>query len=707
MEWLPAISFLGAASSSMLATAGLLFRPRTLAQWLLIIGLLLLGAESLCQALSFRTVTAEDMLFWQVMRCGVVTLIPAIWLAFSVSYSRGDARRHLRQWYPAILALVVTLPMVALLFRAELITEARAIQPAGNWSFHIAWPGKFIQCGLLIGSVLVLTNLEWTFRAAVGTSRWRIKYAVIGLALLFGTRLFSSSQALLYSSTTFQWGLLNSIALTLACVLLAFSFYRSRLATVDIYPSATALYKSLTVMIAGAYLVVVGIVAKLVLLLGGEEAFPILVFVLLVAIVGLSVLWLSDRVRRAAKQFVSRHFQRPMYDYRRVWSSFTETTAAQLDRQELYRSVARLISSTFEALSVSVWVVDPARGTLALAASTSLANDQPVEPSDATELLHCLSSLKPEELQPVYLERSKEAWCAVLRRANPACFPEGGERLCSPLVAGGEVVGFLVVGDRVAGVPFTAEELELLKCLSEQLGAVLRTLSLSEQVAHARELQAFQAMSAFLVHDLKNTASTLSLMLRNMAVHFDNPAFREDALRGLSRSVEHINDLISRLTLLRHKLEIHKRACDLSEIVRAALKNLGESSAIRIEEDHQPLPKLGLDSQQIESVLTNLLFNARDSITGEGVIRVQTEPRGRWAVLSIQDTGCGMTPEFLAQNLFRPFQTTKKRGLGIGMFQAKTIVEAHGGRIEAQSVPGSGSTFRIWLPLTGEEKTQP
>ena len=235
---------------------------------------------------------------------------------------------------------------------------------------------------------------------------------------------------------------------------------------------------------------------------------------------------------------------------------------------------------------------------------------------------------------------------------------------------------------------------------------MLRTLSLTEQVAHARELQAFQAMSAFLVHDLKNTASTLSLMLRNMAVHFDNPAFREDALRGLSRSVEHINDLISRLTLLRHKLEIHKRACDLSEIVRAALKNLGELSAIRIEEDHQPLPRLGLDAQQMESVLTNLLFNARDSITGEGVIRVQTEPRGRWAVLSIQDTGCGMTPEFLAQNLFRPFQTTKKRGLGIGMFQAKTIVEAHGGRIEAQSVPGSGSTFRIWLPLTGEEKTQ-
>ncbi|HEY9174485.1 MAG TPA: XrtA/PEP-CTERM system histidine kinase PrsK [Verrucomicrobiae bacterium] len=706
MEWLPAISFLGAASSLLLATASLVFRPRTLAQWLLIVGLVLLGLESLCQALSFRAVAEQQMLFWQVTRHWVIALLPAIWLAASLAYSRGDPGRHLRQWSPAILLLAVVLPLVAVVFRRELIFEARAIEPAGNWLFRIAWPGKLLQGGMLIGSVLVLANLEWTFRAAVGTARWRIKYAVIGLALLFGTRLFSSSQALLYSGTTFQWGLLNSVALSLACVLLAFSFYRSRLATVDIYPSATALYKSLTIMVAGVYLVIVGLIAKLVITLGGERAFPLLVFVLLVAAVGLSVLWLSDRFRSATKQFVSRHFQRPMYDYRRVWSSFTATTAAQLDRQELFRAVARLISTTFEALSVSVWAVDPARGTLALAASTSLTTDRPAEPFDASELLASLSPLKPEDLEPVCLERSKKPWCEILRRANPTFFPEGGERLCSPLVASGEVVGFLVVGDRVAALPFTAEELELLKCLSEQLAATLRTLRLSEQVAQARELQAFQAMSSFLVHDLKNTASTLSLMLRNMAVHYDKPAFREDALRGLGRCVEHINDLISRLTLLRGKLEIHKAACDFNDLMRTAIKNLGEPEGIRIEADHWPLPKVELDARQIESVFTNLLFNARDAITGEGVIRVRTEPLDRWAVATISDTGCGMTPEFIAQNLFRPFQTTKQRGLGIGMYQAKTIVEAHGGRIEAQSVPGAGSTFRVWLPLPADETTQ-
>lgn len=164
--------------------------------------------------------------------------------------------------------------------------------------------------------------------------------------------------------------------------------------------------------------------------------------------------------------------------------------------------------------------------------------------------------------------------------------------------------------------------------------------------------------------------------------------------------------MISRLTLLRGKLEIQKSPCDFNDLMRTAIKNLGEPEAIRIEADHWPLPKVDLDARQIESVFTNLLFNARDAITGEGVIRVRTEPLDRWAVATITDTGCGMTPEFLAQNLFRPFQTTKQRGLGIGMYQAKTIVEAHGGRIEVQSVPGTGSTFRVWLPLPGDETTQ-
>lgn len=700
MDWVPTINLVGALCGLALALALLAVKPRSAAWLLLAGGLALVAGESLCQRFAFLAVSREAMLRWQTLQNFLAALGPVVWLAFSLTFARGEPGRHWRQWRPALLAFGIGLPAWAILFHGQVVSEVAPTLPDGNWFFRAPWPGKALQAGVLLGAVLVLTNLEWTFRAAVGTSRWRVKYAVLGLALLFGARIYTSSHAVLYSGTDFRLGLLNSAALCLATLLLAFSFLRSKWAPVDVYPSATALYRSLTVLLAGLYLFLVGVVAWLV----RSASLPVLTFLLLLAAVGLGVLCLSDRVRQAVKRFVSLHLRRPAHDYRRVWSSFTARTAAHLDRGELCREVARLISETFEALSVTVWLLDSARGRLTLAASTSLTAEPASEPAEATELMDAVAALRNQSPKPVNLERCSERWCRLLQQSNPAFFASGGERLCLPLVAGEEVLGFLVVGDRVAGAPFSAEDLELLKCLGEHLAAALRTRSLSEQLANARELAAFQAMSAFLVHDLKNTASTLSLMLRNMSVHYDKPGFREDALRGLAGSVQHINDLISRLTTLRHKLELHKQPCDLREVIETALKRVGEPPGLTFQRQFAPLPVLQLDPAEMESVLTNLLLNARDATGGQGCITIRTETRDRWAVVSVSDTGCGMAPEFIAHQLFKPFQTTKPNGLGIGMFQARAIVEAHGGRIEVQSAPGQGTTFRVWLPVSDQAK---
>jgi putative PEP-CTERM system histidine kinase len=215
----------------------------------------------------------------------------------------------------------------------------------------------------------------------------------------------------------------------------------------------------------------------------------------------------------------------------------------------------------------------------------------------------------------------------------------------------------------------------------------------------AKELEAFQAMSAFFVHDLKNTASTLNLMLQNLPVHFDDPAFREDTLRGISKTVDHINHLIGRLSLLRHELQIRPAESDLNELVSKTLAGWGKTSDVDLVKDLHPLPKLSLDREQMLKVVTNLVLNAIEAVSGKGHVRVETSQRNGWVVLSVADNGCGMSAEFLNHSLFRPFQTTKKRGLGIGMFQSKMIVEAHGGRIEVESELGKGTTFQVLLPL--------
>ena len=268
------------------------------------------------------------------------------------------------------------------------------------------------------------------------------------------------------------------------------------------------------------------------------------------------------------------------------------------------------------------------------------------------------------------------------------------------MTVGGEVLGLMTLGDRVGGAAFLHQDMDLLKCVGDQVAASLRNLQLSGKLMQVKEMEAFQTMSTFFVHDLKNTASTLGLMLKNLPVHFNDPAFREDALRGVSKTVNHINSLISRLSLLRHGLEVKRVEADLNEIVEKSLASHKGALDAEVIKEFRSVPKMMLDPEQLMKVITNLIINSLEAVPKQGgQLRIQTGQINSWGVLSVSDNGCGMTPEFLNRSLFRPFQTTKKAGLGIGMFQSKMIIEAHGGRVEVESEPNVGTTFRVLLPI--------
>jgi signal transduction histidine kinase len=206
-------------------------------------------------------------------------------------------------------------------------------------------------------------------------------------------------------------------------------------------------------------------------------------------------------------------------------------------------------------------------------------------------------------------------------------------------------------------------------------------------------------MSAFFVHDLKNTTSTLNLMLNNLPEHFNDPEFRADALRGISKTVAHINRLIGRLSQVRHELQIKPVDSDLNEVVARALAGWEAAAGVSLVKELLALPRISLDPEQMLKVVTNLVLNAREAVLPAGEIRIATAQSHGWVILTVSDNGSGMAPEFISRLLFRPFQTTKKNGLGIGLFQSKIIVEAHKGRVEVASQPGKGTTFRVFLPL--------
>jgi len=453
-------------------------------------------------------------------------------------------------------------------------------------------------------------------------------------------------------------------------------------------------------MIAGGYLFVVGAIAMLVKWRGGMVGFQLKTLYFLFALVLLAVLLLSDRIRLRISQFVSRHLRRSRFDYREVWRTFTEKTAAQVTIDSLCRAVAAWVSAHLDTLSVTIWLVDEAGQRLTYGASTAVSDFGGAAPAlESVDAGRMLAEIARNPV-PVNLDATKVPWAAEMRTLHPVFFPKGGSRFCIPMVCRGRPVGLMTLGDRVRGVPFTHEELDLLRCVGEQAASALLNLRLSEKLLENRELEAFQTMSTFFVHDLKNTVSTLSLTLQNLPRHFADPAFREDALRGIGKSVIRMQQLIGQLTVLRQKLEIRPVMADLNEVIAAALESLPSGEALPLTRQLQPVPRILIDPEQMRKVILNLVLNAQEALNGAGGrISVETAAHPDCVEVAVTDNGCGMTSEFLHRSLFRPFQTTKKSGTGIGMFHSKMIVEAHRGRIEVASEPGMGSTFRIVLPI--------
>lgn len=692
--------FIGSSVGAAMAAFGLLRRKHSISDWIWVAGFTALSVDALYGGLVAHAASLEEVAGLQRQRLLSASAIPGIWVLFSLTYARGGSAGAIRKhrWGSASVALV--LPAFAVLCRWHLIAAHRPNNDNSHWQLGLGWAGVLVYVFLLIGSVLVVMNLERTFRAAVGTMRWRIKFMLLGVGLLFIVRIYTSSQALLFKGIDPQLDTLNSVALIIAAALITRSLFRSRQSEVDVYPSQSILQNSITILLAGIYLIAVGVLAKVTTYFGGDSQFALKAFLALVSLVALAIFLQSDRVRLHLRRFVSRNFQRPLYDYRTVWRKFTEGTASRVEADDLCRSLARMVADVFQSLSVAIWLWDDRRDGMGLAASTFLSNEKGASLKLSQAMSTELDNGFRANPDPVDLEGADAGWSAVLREAHPSQFPNGGHRICVPLISQGEVIGLITMGDRVGGVPFSLQDFDMLKCVADDAAAGLRNAQLSQELLQAKELEAFQTMAAFFVHDLKNAASTLNLMLQNLPEHFDDPAFREDALRGVSKTVTHINRLIGRLSLLRHEQRIQASEQDLNEVVSAAMAGLEQGAGTVLSKDLRPLPRVMIDREQFTKVVTNLVLNATEAVAANGSIRVETRLEGGWAVLSVGDNGSGMSPEFLATGLFRPFQTTKKTGLGIGMFQSKMIVESHGGRIAVASEQDKGTTFEVFIPVT-------
>jgi putative PEP-CTERM system histidine kinase len=223
--------------------------------------------------------------------------------------------------------------------------------------------------------------------------------------------------------------------------------------------------------------------------------------------------------------------------------------------------------------------------------------------------------------------------------------------------------------------------------------------------AEARQFESFFRLSAMLTHDLKNSIEALSLIVGNMERHFQNEQFRLDAMKSLTSATDKLRALVARLsrpvTSLsgEHKLP---RQVDVVPILNRVIKATAEPAATQHTIDVKlPAQLLAVvDVERIEEVFENLILNALESMTQKrGVLTIVAEKNANGkATVSVTDTGCGISQNFIQESLFRPFRTTKKAGVGLGLYTCREVVTACGGSMEVESTQDVGTTFRVVLP---------
>jgi putative PEP-CTERM system histidine kinase len=400
----------------------------------------------------------------------------------------------------------------------------------------------------------------------------------------------------------------------------------------------------------------------------------------------------SGRFRSKLKVFVSKHFFSYRYDYREEWLKFTGTLAADSALQGVHERAVMALANLVESPAGMLWLKDES-GVFRPVARWNLPALDASEPESGSLVAFMARSgwvIDLKELAsdpPKYSGAVAPAWMVALPHAW----------LIIPLAVDATLLGFVVLDTPRASVEVDWEVRDMLKTASRQAASYLEQMRATEALVEARKFDAFNRMSAFVVHDLKNLVAQLSLMLRNAERHRGNPEFERDMLSTVEHVVERMNKLMLQLRTGAKPLE-NLRPVDLAHVVKRVCAEKSSHHAV-LEVVVTPGISTFGHEDRLEHVIAHLVQNAIDATVGGGSIVVRLYRNENYAIVEIADTGVGMTPEFIRERLFRPFETTKATGTGIGVYESKQYVSGLGGQLLINSTPQAGTCVQVMLPL--------
>lgn len=596
------------------------------------------------------------------------------WLLFLVVLLGGE--RQAARW-GAILLLV---PAATLLVPiAGPLPEAGVTTPAARVPF-------MLLLGIAVGGLVLI---EQVFRRSAAQARWSIKPLCLGLGASFAFDLYLYADGLLFGRLDADVWAARSIAQALVIPFVALATARNKDWTLDIALSRGMVFHSTAFLACGVYLLAIAGAGYYVRYFGGSWGRTLQAGFVFAALLLLGWLFSSGTLRSRLRVFINKNFFSYRYDYRAEWLRFTNllsTSDAELGvGQRSIQALADLVESPAGAL----WLRD-GEGVYAPAARWNLP-EAPARVAAQEPLARFLRrtgwvvSLEQFRAQPSrYPELQLPAWLSAM----PAAW------LVVPIVAQDELVGWVVLATPRAAVELDWEVLDLLKTAGRQLGSFLAQIQASEALLEARKFDAFNKMSAFVVHDLKNLVAQLTLLLKNAERHRHNARFQDDMLSTVRHVAERMNKLLLQLSS-GSRGEENVVAIDLARLARRVVDARRAAQPILLEAADEVFTLA--HEQRLERVLGHLVQNAIEATAGGGAVRVRVSAEGANAVVEVADSGCGMSETFMRERLFRPFQSTKPSGMGIGAYETAQYVREVGGSIHADSRPGAGTQIKVVL----------
>jgi putative PEP-CTERM system histidine kinase len=566
-------------------------------------------------------------------------------------------------------------------------------------STHYYGPVYFYSIVLLISMLAAAWRLEVFWRSLASSRRWEYKFLVVGAYLVCGALGWAASYRLTYQRFISDHFLLLALLLLLAWLLMCYAVGRHRLLNRKMFISRKVVYAIVAPSVFATYLCLLGIISLVMRTFELPLYFVLRWLFVAMGLIAIGLFVCSGKLRRRIHFFISTHFYINKYEYRDEWLSLSRRLQGALSEADVVHAMHQVLAESLYATHLIIWLENTNIGYKPFDHPESNAGRKGAILPDDDPLVIYLKT------HPYFYIKEKEpdqTWKRTMEQKADFLI-DLNLVLISSLFIGDQLVGFIGLGPEFTGGHYGSDDFDLLAALGTQAASAILAVQMAEKLAHARERRAWDKLSTFVLHDIKNAASMLSLVRENASEHINNPEFQKDMLETVDDALARMGKIQERLSMLKEKISPELKELELTHYIKNFCSKLEKKlGKMEIKLNCREKILALTDHDLLSRILENLLLNAFEAGKGNRLtqINIQENNDHDQVLIEITDNGPGIPENMLPDTLFEPFATTKPRGTGIGLWQVKQLVTRLKGTISAENSEEGGARFVIRLPLS-------